>query len=93
VWEYAPLVVLTALDDMSAIAPLGFFTVMTTAEEVVGVGVTVPDSVITDDPEKVDALGETVRVVAAKAAVGPRTTSNASRPVARIGSGFKFAHR
>jgi hypothetical protein len=84
---------LTGLDDILTVAPDGLFTVRTTDEGTVGIGVTVPDSVIVADPEYVPWLGATVRVVAAKAAVGPRTTSSASRLVARIGSVFMFAHR
>jgi hypothetical protein len=49
--EYAPLVVLTGLDDILTVAPDGLFTVRTTDEGTVGVGDTVPVRVIVPDPE------------------------------------------
>jgi len=63
---------------------------MLTTTEVaeLGAGVTVPETVIVADPEYEGWSVETVTVVCANAAVGPRTNRTASMAVARVGSVF-----
>jgi hypothetical protein len=68
--------------------------VMMTAElEVVGAGVIVPVTCIVACPEYDDALVERVMDDAAKATVGPRTRTAASRTVASVLSVFISYHR
>jgi len=93
VYEYAPAL-LTALDDTSTTLPTGLFVVRTTAVLVRGtlsgaVGVTVPETVISADPEYEGAFVATVTAgVAANATVGANTKKAARMTVARVGSVF-----
>jgi len=85
------VVVDTGVEPMST-APIGPFVVMTTLEATVGVGVTVPEMVMSACPEYVCELVVMVIADAPKAAKGPRTRKAARTTVAIVLIVFIFDH-
>jgi len=93
VYVYWPLTRLTGVEPTSTTVPVGFLVVKTTLVLRVGVGVTVPDSVMLAEPENEVPLAATVTADAAKTAAGASTRKAARMTVARVDRVFIFVHR